>query len=351
MRDRSARARDATRAKYRREGLKPTHHKQQPGKLTEPQNNHDAKRATLRLIDEDLVADFERHLVSLRHRQATLNHYLGAARQFLDFARREGLPQVADMAREHIEMWMVSLQEETSKKTGRRLSAATLLNRHTGLRQFFIWCQEEKHVRDNPMDKVRRPKMDETDKDIVPKRDIDRLYKYLREQKRWRDLALIALLYSGGLRAGEVVALLTSQINLETQEASIPSTISKNHTFRTVHFSDECAEALRKYHRTTVREEPAYVFNGFNGKGHLRREGLYAIVRRCFEAVGVPNIGPHDLRHTLATHIAEEGKMTEPQMRIYFGWKSLKMVERYTRRAGSASTIEHVRKHRIGEID
>ena len=87
---------------------------------------------------EALIRSFERHLGAENKRPQTIDHYIGASRQFLTFATAENLPSVENITREHIELWLLRLKESYSD--------ATVRNRFIGLRMFFSWLFAEGEI-------------------------------------------------------------------------------------------------------------------------------------------------------------------------------------------------------------
>lgn len=283
-------------------------------------------RSSFTPSDESLLASFRRSIRGLS--PATQTHYEGATRQFLSYAHAHTFPDVHHLTREHVEMWMEDLYG--------RYKVASVRNRFVGLQQFFNWMIEEGEITVNPTAKVKRPILDETRKDIVSPKQLAAVLNSLEKQKRHRECALIAFFYDTGLRAGEVADLLTDSIDLDTGYVVVDKT--KSHHPRTARLSPKGVRYLDRYWRLP-RKEPEYAFNGHRGK--MTANGLYQLVRAVFEEFGFKQvIGPHDLRHTSATHIAEAGDMPESAMMKLFGWSDAKMARHYAAQAQEKAALE-----------
>jgi site-specific recombinase XerD len=277
-----------------------------------------------------LLKSFERHLKAERKDTDTLAHYLGTVRQFAGFCERENLPGLANVTREHVELWLGKLHET--------YAPYSVLNRFNGLRVFFRWLLDEGEVMASPMQKMRPPSVEEAPKDIVAPQDMARLLAHLERQKRWRDLSVVAILYDCGLRASELANCLTEHANLDTGLIVLPTT--KGDRVRVVHLSPKGVRWLDRYHRQS-RPDPAYLINGRRGK--LTRSGVYQIVRDAFREIGVKGtIGAHDLRHTSASRAVSY--MTESEMLAFYGWKDASMVRHYAERAIREAALEAHRK-------
>lgn len=93
---------------------------------------------------------------------------------------------------------------------------------------------------------------------------------------------------------------------------------------------DELVERLDRYIRRRKDDSP-YVFVNQRG-GPLTRSGVYWLVRSVFRETGRV-VGPHDLKHTSATHVAESGLMGELEMADVYAWKDVEMARHYTKAA------------------
>lgn len=275
-----------------------------------------------------LLVSFGRHLRAARKDPDTVAHYVGATQQFLDYAAAEGMPDVTGISREHVEMWLEKLHET--------YSPYTVKNRHQGLRMFFTWLTEEGELERSPMARIRPPSVEESPKDVVSVEDMVKVFAYLEKNKRWRDAALIGVLYDTGMRASELADTLTENVNLDTGIIFIPK--SKANRVRTVHLAASAVRYLDRYTRKP-RANPDYLINGPRGK--MTRSGIYWAVRKVFEEVGVHGtIGAHDMRHTSASHVAAAGEMSESDAMHLYGWKDPDMWRLYSSQARAQSALD-----------
>jgi integrase/recombinase XerD len=277
-----------------------------------------------------ILASFRRHLNAEGKAQTTADGYVGCAAQFLAFATDQALPDIPHLRREHVELWIESLFA--------RYKPASVVNRFNGLRIFMAWLLEEGEIRANPMEHMKRPRVPETSKDVVDAEAIGRAFAYLEKNHRLRDAALLAVLYDTGARATEIAEALTADLDLNHGTLLIPKT--KNRQVRQLSLSPKAIRYLDRYHRK-ARKQPEYVFNG--PKGKLTRSGVYWAVRSIFEEMGYPAIiGPHDLRHTSATHSV--GHISESAMMTLYGWTDSSMPRHYARKGLVAAAHEEHKK-------
>jgi len=294
--------------------------------------------AQLPISAEALVKSFERHLKAENKRQATLDHYIGATRQFLAFCSSESLPAIENLTREHVEMWMERLYSTHKPHSVR--------NRFIGVRIFFKWLAAEGEIDRDPTARIRPPRVDQVDKDVATVDDLKQVFGLLDKLARnrnapdgeraraERDALIIAVLYDTGMRAGELSDLRTEHVNVDTGMIFIEKT--KNHRTRIVRLSPAGIAYLDRYLRH-LKATPEYLLEGKRGK--MTRSGIYEVVTSRFAEAGVKaTIGPHDLRHTSASHVV--GSMTESEMMTLYGWTDAEMARHYARQALEQAALD-----------
>lgn len=298
--------------------------------MTIPSNKHLQHKTPP--IDIPLVKSFERHLKAERKDPDTVAHYVGATRQFIHFCKDENLPEILSVSREHVELWMERLHETYRPHTVR--------NRYIGLRIFFKWLIDDDEIEKSPMERIKPPSLEESPKDIVPVEGVAHVLEFLEKAKRYRDLALVSTLYDTGLRASELADIRTDDTDLDTGIIFLPKT--KANRVRSVRLSPRGVRYLDRYLRRP-RMDPEYLFGGARGK--LTRSGVYQLIRKAFEDAGVKGvIGPHDVRHTSASHVAAAGILSESDAMQLYGWADPDMWRHYTGQARQKAALEaHVK--------
>ena len=100
------------------------------------------------------AASFRRHLNASNLSPRTVQSYLEAVDLFTRYLSEQGMPTTLPaIRREHVEAFIESLLE--------RFKPSTAANRYAGLRAFFKWAVDEGEIKDSPMAKMRKPKMEE----------------------------------------------------------------------------------------------------------------------------------------------------------------------------------------------
>jgi len=148
-----------------------------------------------------------------------------------------------------------------------------------------------------------------------------------------RDRALLELMYGTGARVSEVTGLDLVDVDLDTRSALVTGKGSKQ---RLVPLGAAAIEAIARYlpDRLELRrpgQDPGALFLNARG-GRLTRQGIFGIVRRHGESVGIEasRLSPHVLRHSAATHMVEGGADLRTVQEI-LGHASVSTTQVYTR--------------------
>lgn len=161
-----------------------------------------------------------------------------------------------------------------------------------------------------------------------------------------RDAAMLEVLYATGIRVGELTGLDVSDIDLSSRTMRVTGKGSKQ---RVVPFGAPAMSALEmwlehgrpallahvlhandRYHSATATTNASVnaVFLGVRG-GRIDQRIVRKVVHRKAEEAGVPDIGPHGLRHSAATHMLDGGADLR-EVQELLGHSSLKTTQRYT---------------------
>ena len=146
-----------------------------------------------------------------------------------------------------------------------------------------------------------------------------------------RDVAMLELLYATGIRVGELCGLDVDDVDCERNVIRV---LGKGRKERTVPFGIPAARALRRWQvqgRPQVWAEPggAALFLGARGQRIDPRAVRRLVHRRIADVPGAPDIGPHGLRHTAATHLLEGGADLRSVQEL-LGHASLATTQLYT---------------------
>ena len=164
-------------------------------------------------------------------------------------------------------------------------------------------CFLYKHVLQIPWDQDTVPRM-RLDIKLPEVLSLEEVEKLINAATEVRNKAIIALLYSSGLRVGELVKLRPEDIYMSTMQVYIAK--SKNHRDRWTILSNRALELLKEYWRSyPVKREKLFVSLDATRKP-LQVSGVEKMLRVVGKDAGI-SVHPHTLRHSFASHMIEQG--------------------------------------------
>jgi len=209
----------------------------------------------------------------------------------------------------------------------RRNKKSSIARKISALRSFYRYLVREKMVPSNPAKNVSTPKVEKPLPTALTVDEAFRLMESPAERSKFRDRALLELLYSSGIRVGELVGLNMNQLDLDL---GIVKVMGKGRKERIVPVGMKAVEALNAY--LTERgdlggEEP--VFINLRG-GRLTARSVGRLVNKYTKRSGIfRKVSPHSLRHTFATHLLDAGADIR-EIQEMLGHVSLSTTQRYT---------------------
>jgi site-specific recombinase XerD len=266
--------------------------------------------------------------------------YLEALRQLADFLEANGMPTAgADIHREHVESFVVSLVE--------RFSPATAIVRFKSLQQFFGWLVSEGEITVSPMANMKPPKRRE---ETVPVPSVDDVRALLatcdpKTLEGRRDEALIRLFADAGLRLAELTSLRVTDVDRFSGQLYVAG---KGDKWRRVGFSTKTAKALDRYLRLRTQSPHAALEALWIGRqGAMGTSGIAQTIKRRAAEIGV-DLHPHSLRHFAAHAWLAAGQNENALMKL-MGWSSRSMVDRYAAATAEDRALEAQRAAALGD--
>ena len=186
-------------------------------------------------------------------------------------------------------------------------SEAYARQQYRSLRQFFRWLAAEDEVPD-PIAGLRAPAVREKPVPFFTSVELSRLERACRGNTfaQRRDAAILSVFRATGIRLAELAGIRydphdpdRSDLDLERREIRVQGKGGKD---RTVRIDHEAARRIDRYLRVRAKHEHAYrpgLWLGTGGRGPLRRNGIYQMVKRRGDQAGV-RVYPHRFRHLLS---------------------------------------------------
>lgn len=218
-------------------------------------------------------------------------------------------------------------------------SAATLARKLSALRSFFRFLQRQKVVAADPLAGISGPKIAQ----LIPVfLTVDEVFLLLETPNKKdtfmaRDLAILELLYSTGMRVAELVSRNVEDLDFEAEMLNVRGKGNKERLVPVGRPAREAVQAWLPSRQQLIQEragrglalEKEALF--LNGRGsRLTTRSVERMVRAYGERAGIPQtVTPHALRHSFATHLLEMGADLRSVQEL-LGHASLSTTQRYT---------------------
>ncbi len=278
-----------------------------------------------------VLGEYERHLLAERNLSAhTVRAYLGDLESLLDHAQRLGIRRLDELDLRTLRSWLANQQTRGRART-------TVARRATAARVFTAWLARTGRVPADAGASLGSPKAHKTLPAVLRADEARELLAAAAELADdgspigQRDVAMLELLYATGIRVGELVGLDVDDIDDDRQVVRV---FGKGRKERTVPYGHPAARALARWTQQgrpalTVAGSGAALFLGARGARIDQRAVRTLVHRRIADVPGAPDLGPHGLRHTAATHLLEGGADLRSVQEL-LGHASLATTQLYT---------------------
>ena len=189
-------------------------------------------------------------------------------------------------------------------------SNVTIDNVRRNISSFFSWLEEEDYILKSPMRRIHKIKTKTVVKNTISDEGIERLRDHCKEI---RDLAMIDLLYSTGIRVGELVNLNINDIDLEGRECDV---YGKGDKERKVYFDAKAKVHLKEYIDGRSDENEALFVTLDAPFDRLKISGVEIRLRQMGRKLQLDRIHPHKFRRTMATRAIDKGMPIEQVQKI-----------------------------------
>ena len=190
------------------------------------------------------------------------------------------------------------------------------------LSSFFSWLEEENYIVKSPVRRIHKVKVGKTVKETYTDESLELMRDHCSNP---RDLALIDLLASTGMRVGELVKLNRSDIDYHNRECIVTGKGDKQ---RKVYFDARTKIHLQKYINSRTDSNEALFVSLLAPYERLQISGVEIRLRQMGKDLNIPKVHPHKFRRTLATMAIDKGMPIE-QVQHLLGHQSLDTTLQY----------------------
>ncbi len=189
-------------------------------------------------------------------------------------------------------------------------SKVTVDNIRRNISSFFSWLEEENYILKSPMRRIHKIKTNQQVKEVISDEDIEKLRDHCNCK---RDLAMIDLLYSTGIRVGELVNLNIKDVDFEARECIV---FGKGGKERKVYFDAKSKLHLMSYVDSRNDDNPALFVTLDAPHDRLKISGVEIRMRQLGRSINLLKIHPHKFRRTMATRAIDKGMPIEQVQKI-----------------------------------
>ncbi|MBF1099988.1 site-specific tyrosine recombinase/integron integrase [Solobacterium sp.] len=222
----------------------------------------------------------------------------------------------------------------TQYQEKKRSSKVTIDNIRRILSSFFSWLEDEDYILKSPVRRIHKVKTGINIKETYS----DETLELMRDNcTELRDLAIIDLLASTGMRVGEMVLLNRNDIDFNERECIVFGKGSKE---RVVYFDARSKIHLQNYLKSRIDDNPALFVSLKSPHERLRIGGVEVRLREYGRKLGLQKVHPHKFRRTLATMAIDKGMPIE-QLQQLLGHRKIDTTLQYAMVKQSNVKISH----------
>ena len=189
-------------------------------------------------------------------------------------------------------------------------NSTTIDNIRRVLSSFFSWLEDEDYIIKSPVRKIHKIKTASMVREILTDENLEKLRD---ECASVRDLSLIELLISTGMRVGEIVNLNIDDLNFEDRSCIV---LGKGNKQREVYFDAKTKLHLKQYLYKRNDENIALFVSSKKPYQRLSISGIELIIRKLGKVSNISNVHPHKFRRTLATMAIDKGMPIEQVQKL-----------------------------------
>ena len=225
----------------------------------------------------------------------TIHYYKSSIEKLIATVKKN----VCDIATNDIRCYLADQQEQ------RGLSKVTIDNLRRIYSSFFSWLEDEDYITKSPVRRIHKVRTDALVKEVLTDENIEVLRDSCHEL---RDIAMIDLLLSTGMRVGELVKINREDIDFQERQCVV---FGKGNKEREVYFNARTKIHLKKYLEQRTDTNPALFVSLHEPHTRLTISGVEVRLRQLGKRVNLNKVHPHKFRRTLATMAIDKGMPIE----------------------------------------
>lgn len=242
----------------------------------------------------------------------TVKYYRGTIEKLLTSVNKNSVAITTEDLRKYL----------TDYQSQNNCSKGNLDNLRRIFSSYFMWLENENYILKSPVRRIKKIKSTKTVKDTLT----DESLEIMRDNTAHpRDLAIIDMLASTGMRVGELCTLNINDVDFDKQECVV---LGKGDKERIVYFDARTKIHLQNYLKSREDDNPALFVSLFKPHKRLEISGVEIRLRKLGKRLNIQRVHPHKFRRTLATKAIDKGMPIE-QVKTLLGHASLDTTMEY----------------------
>jgi integrase/recombinase XerD len=280
---------------------------------------------------------YQNYLQIVGYTKATYKARYLYLKQFFSWLESLQINQLEQVTPKNIADYQSIIKTQKNVRTKENLSKETVYNRLRNIQTFFGYALELGKIKTNPASsfKFYSPK-EPKERIIFTQNQIKELYKNCENEQ---EKMILNIAYGCGLRVGEMVKLNKKDIDLQENRLVVES--GKNNKRRIVPITNQIVIELKLFLKENKETKPIFL----NIEGNRMQKWSFNLILKKLIDKAFPlwgngkGAGMHTLRHSIATHLLENGMKLE-QVQTFLGHSNLETTQVYT----------HINQQQINEI-
>lgn len=195
-------------------------------------------------------------------------------------------------------------------KSSLNAGMVTIDNMRRVLSSFFAWLENEDYIVKSPIRRIHKVKATKKVKEMLTDENLEKLRDTCSNV---RDLAILELLISTGMRVGELTKLNISDMNFQERSCIV---LGKGNSEREVYFSAKSKMYIKKYLETRTDDNEALFVSLIKPYNRLEISGVEILIRNLGREANINKVHPHKFRRTMATKAIDKGMSIEQVQKL-----------------------------------
>ena len=279
----------------------------------------DNQRIRLREILTEICLNYQIEIIEQTKRQETQKNNTDILDRFIASKEIEGcstrtLNYYRDNINKMLDTVNLPINEITTEilknylsdyKSNSNAGMVTIDNIRRTLSSFFAWLENEDYIVKSPVRRIHKVKTTRKVKETLTDENLEKLRDTCSNV---RDLAILELLISTGMRVGEITILNISDMNFQERSCIV---LGKGNSEREVYFSAKSKMYIKKYLETITDDNEALFVSLIKPYNRLGISGIEILIRNLGKEANINKVHPHKFRRTMATMAIDKGMPIE----------------------------------------